>query len=152
MPVNGTWLVRSPVLALLGALGGWTGVWVVWNGMYAIGSSVISDEAYAAKYDDVLYWGAIAGGISGFALGLLGDCAAAAGFVLVQLARTLAGAMLGVGYGGRAGITAFLAVHGTATFFCFIGAAVSRKNAVGDSTPANNKGREDAAYPPARER
>lgn len=92
MPMTDSlWLLRSPTLAFLGSIGGAVSGGLIWDFLYGIGSSVITDEFYSANVGTVRYWSAVAGGSSGFALGLLRDPLSAVGFVLVQFLSSVFG-------------------------------------------------------------
>jgi hypothetical protein len=97
-----------PFGLILGGLFGNVGAWFLWNFIYSIGSSVITDKTYALLESDVYRWGAIVGLVSGAILALV----AGSRFILLLLAQHFCGmlfGMIGTQWGWQIGLGAYYA-------------------------------------------
>lgn len=97
-----------PIGLILGGLFGNVGAWFLWNFIYSIGSSVITDKIYDLLASDVCRWGVIVGLVSGGVLAFV----AGSRFIMLLLAQHFCGmlfGMLGTQWGWQIGLGAYYA-------------------------------------------
>jgi hypothetical protein len=114
---------RLPFLACYASVGaaiGFFGAGLVWQFIYSIGSSVVSDDLHYELAETVSAWGAVAEACSGFAVGAVantGAVAASIAFALLHFCAVLAG-MFGGSSGWRNGLYGYFGVHAAAVIGC----------------------------------
>lgn len=114
------WIKMSTCVAIVGALFGMIGSWLVWNFLYGIGSRVISDEQFVNYANEVQLWGAIAGAISGFSLGVLPPSGRGVSLFVVHGFSVAAAAFVGASSDWRGGLIGFFAPQAAVAAVCAV--------------------------------
>lgn len=118
-------LLAISVGTLIGAALGPFSAGFVWEWIYGIGSSVVSDALYMELQGRVIHSGLFVGAASGFLLAaLLRESEWAWGIFVAQFLSVVVGSLLGAG-GWRMGLIGYHSTHGAAVLIA-ASAAVAR--------------------------
>ena len=113
-------LITIVVLTLTGLAMGWIGVSFVWDFIYGIGGSVVTDEEYGALLVPVARSGMIAGAISGFLVGAVLRFPESALVVLgLHLLSVIVGSAAAFG-GRKCGLIAYHSTHAVVVLAAFV--------------------------------
>ncbi|HTK77852.1 MAG TPA: hypothetical protein VL371_21470 [Gemmataceae bacterium] len=99
---------------------GFFGAALVWQFIYSIGSSVVSDELHYELAGTVSAWGTVAGACSGFAVGAVANTRAVAAFIafaVLHVSAVLAG-MFGGSSRWANGIYGYFGAHAASVIGC----------------------------------
>jgi hypothetical protein len=112
-------LTASVGFALLGAAFGLFGAALVWQFIYSIGSSVVTDELHYQLEGTVGAWGAVAGACSGFVIAVANSRPPDAFilFVVLHVCSVLVGMFAGSS-GWKGGLYGYFGMHAAAVISC----------------------------------